>query len=74
MERINHARVTARADFVSTLFTSGLHVRAERRNGYTGLDLYDADGCIRNLTVGTSREVYDYLGAMLAALEIVGRA
>ena len=74
MDRITHSRVTLRAQAVSGLFTSGLYVSAERRNGYTGLDLCDPHGTVRTLTVGTSREVYTYLGAMLETLTIIGRA
>lgn len=73
MDRISPTNVSLRAQTVSGLLRSGLYVRAQRRNGYTGLDLYDADGMIRTLTTGTSREVWNYLGAMLATLEIVGR-
>jgi hypothetical protein len=74
MDRITYNRVTLRAQAVSGLLRSGLYVRAERRNGYVGLDLYDADGCIRTLDTGSTSEVYRYLGGMLAALDIVGRA
>jgi len=73
-DRITHSRVELRTQAVNGQLRSGLYVRAERRNGYTGLDLYDADGCIRTLNTGTTSEVYRFLGGMLAALEIVGRA
>jgi hypothetical protein len=73
MERISHSNVTLRAQAVSGLLRSGLYVRPERRNGATALDLCDADGTIRMLTIGTSREVYSYLGAMLETLDIIGR-
>jgi hypothetical protein len=74
MERITRARVNLRAQTVSGFFTSGLYVSAEGRNGYVGLDLYDESGMVRNLICGTNREVYTYLGGMLATLEIIGRA
>jgi len=31
-------------------------LKAEARNGYTGLDLYEGDKCLRNLECGTPRE------------------
>jgi hypothetical protein len=74
MERITRARVNLRAQAVSGLLRSGLYVSAEGRNGYIGLDLYDADGMVKNLICGNAREVYTYLGGMLEALAIVGRA
>ena len=35
---------------------SPLSLHAQSRNGYTGLDLYNAKGCERNITCGTPRE------------------
>ena len=55
------------------MFRGDIHLRTQGRNGYTGLDLYDGSSMVRTLTIGTKREVYEYLGAMIAALEIVGR-
>jgi hypothetical protein len=73
-ERITAARVTLRAQAVSGLLRSGLYVTAQRRNGGTAIDLCDRDGCIRMLHAGTARSAYDYLGAMLETLDIIGRA
>ena len=73
MERITRQNLDTRADFVSTMLRGSLHVEAQGRSGYIGLDLYDAHGCVRTLATGTKREIYAYLGAMLDALEIVGR-
>jgi hypothetical protein len=70
--RITDAQLALRTEHVSEMLRD-LFVATQDRNGYTGLDLYDARGCIRTLTTGTKREVYEYLGAMEEALYIVGR-
>ncbi len=42
------------------------------RNGYVALDLLDSHGnAMRNMTVGTNREVYDFMDAMVQALGLV---
>jgi hypothetical protein len=74
MERITRKAVDGRAEFVSALLRDGLRVVPEGRYGYIGLDLYDAHGMVRTLSTGlTKRQAYDYLGAMLETLDIVGR-
>ena len=80
MDRIKRSDVDARAQQVSDMLR-GLKVIAQGRNGYIGLDLYQREGehiqprftMVKTLTTGTKREVYEYLGAMLATLEMVGR-
>lgn len=72
--RITRVDIDRRAATVSAMLRGDLRVVAEGRNGYTGLDLFDSRGCVRTLTVGTSREVGDYLSAMLETLDIVGRS
>lgn len=62
-----------RAHVTSRMLQPGLDVEVSARNGKTALDLRDEHGIVRNLTVGTKREVYSYLDAMIQALEIVGR-
>lgn len=51
----------------------GLSVRAQGRNGYTGIDLYDGRGVVETLTLGTKREVYTYLQGMRRALLLTNR-
>lgn len=72
-ERITKTNLTRREGAVNSMLHDGIYVSSNARNGYTALDLYDRVGCIRCLTVGTKREVYDYMGAMIEALSIVGR-
>jgi galactitol-specific phosphotransferase system IIC component len=72
MPRVTRANVDSLASFVSSAL-NGLEVRAQGRNGYIGLDLYDSAGCVRTLTCGTKREVLTYLEGMRASLAIVGR-
>ena len=73
-ERITRANVEARAEAVNRGLRDGLRVVVEGRYGYTALDLYDERGMVRTLTTGvTKREAYDYLGAMIETLWIVGR-
>ena len=72
--RITKQQLDELAAHVSRCFTGELHVVVEGRYGYTAIDLYDAHGCVRTVTAGlTKRQAHDYLGAMMSALEIVGR-
>lgn len=72
MERITKGNLLNRRDAVNRGLR-GLYVQVQGRNGYTALDLFDNSGMVRTLTVGTKREVYDYMGAMIETLIIVGR-
>jgi hypothetical protein len=72
-ERITQARLSLRQNAVNSALRDGIHVIASGRNGYTALDLYHGDSLVRLLTIGTKREVYTYLGAMLETLSIIGR-
>jgi len=71
-ERITQKQLDLRAEIVSSRLR-GLRVEVQQRNGSSALDLYDDDGCIRMLAVGTKREIGDYLNAMSETLAIVGR-
>lgn len=72
MGRVSETHLIHRMEVVNSALR-GVRVVASGRNGYTALDLYDADGCIRTLCTGTKRGVYDYLDAMIATLEITNR-
>lgn len=65
-------QIDVRADRISARLR-GLRVVASRRNGHTALDLYDRDGLVETLVIGTKREVFAYLGAMAATLDITNR-
>ena len=71
-ERITRADLAVRTASLSRRL-NGLRVETQRRNGYVGLDLYDAHGLIETLKTGTAREVFDYLCAMERALALVNR-
>ena len=55
---------------------TGRAVLPEWRNGYVGLDEYEVDSenhygaCIRTITAGTKREVYDFLHAMMVGIDL----
>ncbi len=76
MERITNQNLAERRHAVNrALVLSGAtdFIFTQGRNGYTGLDLADKDGsCLRTLTVGTKREVYEYMGAMLEMAWMLG--
>lgn len=74
MERITKTNLSNRAGAVNSMLRDGIHVIPSGRYDYTALDLYDRSGLVRTLTCGTKRQVYDYMGAMIEALSIVGRA
>ena len=73
MERITQQYLEDRTAVTNSMLRGDIHLRTQGRNGYTGLDLYDGSSMVKTLTIGTKREVYTYLGAMIDALEIVGR-
>lgn len=73
MERVTKALLEDRVAVVNSMFRGDIHLRAQGRYDYTGLDLYDGGAMVKTLAAGTKREVYVYLGAMIEALEIVGR-
>lgn len=55
---------------------SGRAVNVQDRSGYTALDEYDVSKhvafsiCVRTITVGTKREIGEYLNAMMIALDL----
>lgn len=73
MERITRADVDRIASTVSDSLTSGLFLQVQGRNGYYGLDLYDRDGMVDVLHIGSKREIYTYLQGMRRALLITNR-
>jgi len=49
---------------------SGRHVEVGLRNGQVGLDEYKGTACIRTITVGTKREIADFLHAMMVGIDL----
>ena len=73
MDRVTRADVDRISETISESLTSGLYLRVQGRNGYFGLDLFDRDGMVETLHLGTKREVYTYLQGMRRALLITNR-
>lgn len=80
-ERITRANLDERAANVNRrLAGTGRYVEVQGRNGYVALDEYAVtvltDGrprpnqCVRNITVGTTREVGDFLHAMMVGIDL----
>jgi hypothetical protein len=46
------------------------YVQIQGRNGYTALDEYQGLACVRTITVGTKREVADFLHAMMVGIDL----
>jgi len=46
------------------------HVYPEYRNGHVALDEYRDGACVRTITVGTKREVADFLHAMMVGIDL----
>jgi hypothetical protein len=66
-DRITHTDVERIAATVSERMPD-YTLTPQRRNGYLGLDLYHAQGgMVKNLHIGTTREVYTYLQGMRRA-------
>ena len=76
MERVTMENVRERAANLNRrLEGTGRYVVVQGRNGYVALDEYGTvDGrenmCLRTLTVGTKREVADYLHAAMVGIDL----
>lgn len=70
--RITRADLDTRCENLNRRIEStGRHVEVQGRNGYIGLDEYDADGsALRTITVGTTREIGDFLHAMMVGIDL----
>jgi len=70
-ERITITDVRERAiNLNRRIVSTGRHVQAQQRNGYVALDEYQGAACIRTITVGTKREVADFLYAMMVGIDL----
>lgn len=70
-ERVTKEILNARAANVNRrLRGTGRHVQAEGRNGYVALDEYAGTSAIRTITVGTKREIADFLHAMMVGIDL----
>ena len=70
-ERINSATLDNRTANVNRrIEATGRRLEVGRRNGYVALDEYRGEACIRTVTVGTKREIADYLTAMMAGIDL----
>lgn len=54
------------AEYLST----GRYVLTQTRNGSTALDEYQGRVLVRTITVGTKREIYDFLHAMMVGIDL----
>jgi hypothetical protein len=73
MSRISMLDLDSLATSINGRLRGDLHVRVQRRNGATALDLYDRDGCVKLLAIGPARAIDAYLRAMDETLYIIGR-
>lgn len=72
--RVTEKQVTKLAELVSSHLRGELRVEHERRYGYSALDLYDGDGCVRTLSTGlTTSQAQLFLHGMVETLDIIGR-
>jgi len=71
-ERVTNEDLANRLVVVNRLLPGPEHVAVQSRYGYCGLDLHGERGAVRTLRNGTKREVFDYLGAMIDTLHLVG--
>lgn len=72
-DRITNADLATRcANLSRRISSSGRVVTYQGRNGYTALDEYDAatGACLRTITVGTKREVAEFLHAMMVGIDL----
>lgn len=64
MERVTREDLERIAETVSESLPHELKVFVQARNGFYGLDLYNAAGMVDTLTTGSKRELYTYLQGM----------
>jgi len=71
MERIGIKDVEARVENLNRRLPNGRHLVAQGRNGYIGLDEYDASGSmVRTVTCGSKHEVADWLFAAMQGIDL----
>jgi hypothetical protein len=70
MYRITQKDVDEMVGAVNRSLPKGTSVRAQGRNGYTGLDLFQGGMCMRTITVGTKREIFNFLAAMSTGISL----
>jgi hypothetical protein len=71
MERIVSATLDNRTKNVNRrLCLSNRRVEWQSRSGSIALDEYADDVCVRTITVGTKREVADFLHAMMVGIDL----
>lgn len=52
------------------LAASGRHIEFERRNGTVALDEHHGEAAVRTLRVGTTREMEEFLHAMIVGIDL----
>jgi hypothetical protein len=71
MERITKADVELRVDNVNRrIESSGRHLELQLRSGYWALDEYEAETCLRTITVGRRRQVAEFIHAMMVGIDL----
>lgn len=56
MSRYTRKDLEAALNDINDSVTTGCHLEAQGRNGYTGLDEYEGTKCIRTIQCGSPRE------------------
>jgi len=52
------------------VYAGGVYVQVGYRNGHVALDEYRGTVCTRTITVGTKREVAEFLHAMMVGIDL----
>jgi hypothetical protein len=73
-EHIGISEVAGRIGHLDPRLPAGLHIEADAQGRTFTLHLADEHGRLKELTTGPAREVHQFLGGMLAALELVDGA
>lgn len=70
-ERITKAQLNERCvNLNRRLRETGRHVQLQGRNGHIALDEYEGTTAIRTIIVGTKREIYDFVHAMMVGIDL----
>lgn len=70
MERVSVDNIALRCENLNRRLSNGRSIHVQGRNGYVGLDEYNAEVLVRTITVGSKKEVADFLHAMMVGIDL----
>lgn len=68
MERVSVDNIALRCENLNRRLSNGRSIHVQGRNGY--VDEYNAEVLVRTITVGSKKEVADFLHAMMVGIDL----